>query len=88
MAQQTIRHCLDLEEPPKVVRRCPCHTTRSYRRHLVIAMGAVPCPIHPIGAFHWRHYHICDYCTGSAKFPPEKQSSSHWPIETLCIDSP
>ena len=39
-------------------------------------MGAVPRPILPIGAFHWRHYHIRDF-TGLAKRPPEKQTSSH-----------
>ena len=54
---------------------------------ICLAIGAVPCPIHPIGTFHWCHYHIHDF-TGLAKCPPEKQISSHWPIEILCMDSP
>ena len=52
-----------------------------------LAVRAVPCPTHPIGTFHWHHYHI-QYFTGLAKYPPEKQTSSHWPMETLCMDSP
>ena len=47
-------------------------------------MGAVPYPIRTIGAFHERHYQVRDF-TGSAKCPPERQTSSHWPIDTLCM---
>ena len=37
----------------------------------------------------WHHYHIRDFMiAGLAKCPPEKQTSAHWPIETLCMDSP
>ena len=43
-------------------------------------------PSHPIGALYRRHSVNRDI-TGSAKCPPEKQTSSHLAVETLCMDS-
>ena len=39
----------------------------------------------PIGA-PYKH-HFINHDIGSAKCPPEKQTHSHWTVETLCIDS-
>ena len=51
------------------------------------AKAAVPGHGHPIGALHRCHAFNCDI-TGLAKFPPEKQTSSHWTVEALCMNSP
>ena len=51
-----------------------------------IVMEAVSSPSHPIGALHGHHFHICGL-TGLAKFPPQKQTSSYWPVEILCMDN-
>ena len=47
-------------------------------------MAAVPGHGHPIGALY-RHHSPNRDITVSAKFPPEKQTLSHWAVETLCI---
>ena len=49
-------------------------------------MGAVPSPSHPIDAFYRCYYHIRGFA-GSEKCLPEKQTTSHWTVETLCMDS-
>ena len=49
-------------------------------------MGAVPGYGHPIGALYRCHSFNHDI-TGLAKCPPEKQTSSHQTVETLCMDS-
>ena len=50
-----------------------------------LAMGAVPCPINPIGALYRHHYCIHDF----TKSVQEKQISSHWSIdlETLYMNN-
>ena len=39
---------------------------------------------HQIGALH-RCYSLSRDITGLEKYPPEKQTRSHWTVETLCI---
>ena len=45
-------------------------------------MVAVPGHGHPIGVLY-RHHSLNRDITGSVKYPPEKQTRSHWPVETL-----
>ena len=47
-------------------------------------MAAVPGHGHPIGALY-RHHSLNRDITGSAKCPPEKQTHSHWAVETLHV---
>ena len=85
-AQTSIQLHLEQEKPPKVPTLSPHHTTRPRRRlandgnssrswpaQLVPSIGAILLTVHDI--------------TGLAKCPPEKQTRSHWTVETLCIDS-
>ena len=51
------------------------------------AVGAVSDSSHPISALHKCHSYAHNF-TVSAKCPSEKQTSSHWSPEILCIDSP
>ena len=41
---------------------------------------------HPIGALY-RCHSLNGDITESAKCHPEKQTSSHWTVETLCMDN-
>ena len=42
----------------------------------------------PTGTIQSRHYDTLNHdITGSAKCPPEKQTSIHWTVEPLCMDS-
>ena len=75
MAQQTIKHCLELEKQGGA-----CTTPQGYRRHL--ASNESSYMFHPpsIGV-------IIIFMTLHGR-QNALQTSSHWPIETLCIDSP
>ena len=80
-AQTSILLRLEQEKPPKVQSLSPYHTTRP-RRHLANngnSSRSWPAQLVPsIDAI---------LLTGLAKFPPEKQTQSHWRVEMLCIDS-
>ena len=49
-------------------------------------MAAVSRHGHAIRALH-RCHSLNHDTTGSAKYPLEKQTRSHWALETLCIDT-
>ena len=49
-------------------------------------IGIVQVMAGPIASLH-RCYSLNRDITGLAKCPPEKQTCSHWTVETLCIDS-
>ena len=51
------------------------------------AMAAVPSHGLPTGVLQ-RCHSLNSGITVLTKYPPEKQIPSHWPMETLCMDSP